>query len=305
MIEFKTGDIFDEDVDALVNTVNCVGAMGRGIALEFKKAFPKNFDSYLAACKRKEVKPGKMHTVETGRFFPRYIINFPTKRHWRDMSRMEDIESGLVALAKEINERNIQSIAIPALGSGLGGLDWPEVRQCIESRLKGLDGLKVIVFEPDSGSSARRSAHSLERGEQTMKDYLETWRRPSRPPFIDNCLIWNWPESKITPLHKPTGPKSYELKGHLVNSQRAGGSYVLWRTIAVLLEDLDDLQRAKLTSWLIDQRTQGDLAPEITPGAIDYAIQRPSLQVHERAERLLKCPRKPSRHHWHRRKCST
>lgn len=121
-----------------------------------------------------------------------------------------------------------------------------------------------------------------------MKDYLETWRRPSRPPFNGNCLIWGWPDSVIGPLNKPTGPNSYELKGHHVNSQRAGGHYVLWQRVKPLVEELSEQQKARLTTWLIDQREQGDHSPEITTESLNYAIHRLNLQVHERAERLLK-----------------
>src|SRR5690242_6830780 len=125
MIEFKKGDLLSEDVEALVNSVNCVGIMGRGIALQFKNAFPDNFRAYAAACRRGEVQPGRMFVFETGRLLnPRYIINFPTKRDWRGKSRLEDIETGLAALAEEIRARGIRSIAVPPLGSGLGGLDW-------------------------------------------------------------------------------------------------------------------------------------------------------------------------------------
>jgi O-acetyl-ADP-ribose deacetylase (regulator of RNase III) len=125
MMEYKKGDLLAEDADALVNTVNCVGSMGRGIALQFKKAWPESFQAYAAACKREEVRPGRMFVFETGALTPpRYIINFPTKRHWRGKSRMEDIESGLEALVEEIRHRGIRSIAIPPLGAGLGGLDW-------------------------------------------------------------------------------------------------------------------------------------------------------------------------------------
>ena len=114
MIEFKTGNILTEDAEALVNTVNCVGYMGRGIALQFKKAYPDNFKSYSIACKREEVQPGRMFVYETDQLTnPHYIINFPTKRHWKGKSRMEDIDAGLVALAEEIRSHNIQSIAIP------------------------------------------------------------------------------------------------------------------------------------------------------------------------------------------------
>ena len=155
MIEYKTGDLFSEDVDALVNSVNCVGIMGRGIALQFKKAFPENFKAYADACKRKEVQPGRMFVFETGELAnPRYIINFPTKRHWRSKSRMEDIESGLDALADEVRKRKIRSIAIPPLGSDLGGLNWPNVRSYITEALQDLEDVAVIVFEAGSGAPA-------------------------------------------------------------------------------------------------------------------------------------------------------
>lgn len=149
MIEYKTGNILKEDVEALVNTVNCVGFMGRGIALQFKKTWPENFKAYAAACRKQEVKPGRMFVYETGLLTnPRYIINFPTKRHWRGKSRIEDIESGLEALVKEIRNHEIHSIAIPPLGSGLGGLNWTDVRKRIAGAMADLGDVRVIVFEP-------------------------------------------------------------------------------------------------------------------------------------------------------------
>lgn len=149
MIEYKTGDILKEDAEAIVNTVNCVGIMGRGIALQFKQTFPDNFKSYAAACKRNEVQPGRMFVFETRRLTnPRLIINFPTKRHWRGKSRIEDIDAGLIALSEEIRLRNIRSIAIPPLGSGLGELDWSEVRPRIEAILRKFSDVKVVIFEP-------------------------------------------------------------------------------------------------------------------------------------------------------------
>ncbi|MYB77182.1 MAG: macro domain-containing protein [Chloroflexi bacterium] len=126
--------------------------MGRGIALQFKNAFPENFKAYAAACKRNEVNPGHMFVFATGNpTGPRYIINFPTKRHWRGKSRIEDIESGLAALAQEIRERNIQSIALPPLASGLGGLEWRDIRKRIEEGLTELPDVRVVVFEPGGG----------------------------------------------------------------------------------------------------------------------------------------------------------
>ena len=151
-IEYKTGDILAEQVEALVNAVNCVGVMGRGVALQFKRAFPSNFEAYQRACGCKEVAPGRMFVFETRALTPpRYIINFPTKRHWRERSRIDDIESGLAALANEIRSRRISSVALPALGCGLGGLDWTEVRARIGHALDPLRDVRIVVFEPGAG----------------------------------------------------------------------------------------------------------------------------------------------------------
>jgi len=150
MIEYKNGDILQDDAEALVNTVNCVGVMGKGIALQFKTAFTDNFMLYIKECRLGNVQPGLMLVFETKKLIPsRYIINFPTKRHWRDNSRIEDIESGLEALVKVIMEKNIRSIAIPALGCGLGGLKWTDVKPLIEKALEPLTNVRVIIYEPN------------------------------------------------------------------------------------------------------------------------------------------------------------
>ena len=163
MIKFATGDILKADTECLVNTVNCVGIMGRGIALQFKKTYPDNFKSYQAACKRQEVLPGQMFVYDTEQLtYPRYIINFPTKRHWRGKTRMDDIESGLVSLVEVIKAKNIRSIAIPPLGCGLGGLDWEEVKPCITSAMDALENVRVIVYEPDGAPATKNIAHVRE-----------------------------------------------------------------------------------------------------------------------------------------------
>lgn len=149
MIESKTGDILSADAEALVNTVNCVGVMGRGIALQFRKAFPRNYDAYKAVCDRKKLRPGMVLTHELHQLHnPQLIINFPTKRHWKGKSRIEDIASGLEALVEEIRRHNIRSIAVPPLGCGLGGLDWAEVRPMIEHAFAALPDVQVLLYEP-------------------------------------------------------------------------------------------------------------------------------------------------------------
>ena len=149
MIAYRTGDLLQADVEALVNTVNCVGIMGRGIALQFRQAYEDNYKVYVAACKRGEVQPGRMLVFATNALLgPKYIINFPTKRDWRGKSRIEDIDAGLVALVAEIQQRDIRSIAIPPLGSGLGGLDWQLVRPRIAAALESLTGVRVEIYQP-------------------------------------------------------------------------------------------------------------------------------------------------------------
>ena len=149
MIRFTQGDILKAEAEALVNTVNCVDVMGRGIALQFKRRFPANFKAYAAACAEGEVQPGRMFIFETGTMMlPHYVINFPTKRHWHGKSRIEDIPAGLQALVNEIRTRNIRSIAIPSLGSGLGGLDWQQVKPLMEQTLADLTDVEILVFEP-------------------------------------------------------------------------------------------------------------------------------------------------------------
>lgn len=149
MIEYTNGNILQANAEALVNTVNCVGVMGKGIALQFKQAHPNNFKQYAAACKMSKVQPGHMLIVPTGNMFnPRYIINFPTKRHWRSKSRLKDIRSGLEALVKDVQELNIRSIAIPPLGCGNGGLDWQDVRPLIEDAFAALPDVRTILYEP-------------------------------------------------------------------------------------------------------------------------------------------------------------
>jgi len=149
MIIYKQGDILNEDVEALVNTVNCVGVMGRGLALQFKNKYPQNFKLYADACKKNKVKPGRMFVTKIEQLInPKYIINFPTKRHWREKSKMEDIEDGLKDLVNVIQEYGIKSIAIPPLGSGLGGLEWLQVKQKIELAMQELKGIKIVIYEP-------------------------------------------------------------------------------------------------------------------------------------------------------------
>ena len=151
MIKVFEGDMMQSGAEALVNTVNTVGVMGKGLALQFKETFPSNNKAYIEACKNKTLSIGKLLSVwdEHVQLGRKLIINFPTKEHWRYPSKYEYIEKGLIALRELLQKENIKSIAIPPLGSGNGGLDWNKVKPMIEQALKGLD-TEIMIYEPNA-----------------------------------------------------------------------------------------------------------------------------------------------------------
>lgn len=244
MIEYTGGNILHADAEALVNTVNCVGVMGRGIALQFKNAYPKNFKAYEAACQRQEVQPGRMFVYATGELAnPRFIINFPTKRHWRGNSRMEDIESGLIDLVEVIRRNNIQSIAIPPLGSGLGGLEWDDVRPRIEKALAALPQVKVLLYEPKGAPTSDKMQHKREAPKMTagraalvelMSRYLKGLLDPAVSLLEVHKLMYFLQESgeplRLQFKAAHYGPYAENLRhvlnaieGHLVSGYADGG----------------------------------------------------------------------------------
>lgn len=149
MIIFRHGNLLEADVEAVVNTVNTVGVMGKGIALMFKERYPQNFLAYEAACKAGAVQVGRMFVTPTGELSgPRWVVNFPTKKHWRHPSRPEWIAAGLEDLARVARDKQIRSIALPPLGCGNGGLDWQQVRPMVEATAAKLPDVQFIAFEP-------------------------------------------------------------------------------------------------------------------------------------------------------------
>jgi O-acetyl-ADP-ribose deacetylase (regulator of RNase III) len=244
MIQPSQGDLFDADAEALVNTVNCVGFMGRGIAAQFKRAFPANFSAYAAACKRGEVQPGRMLTVATGELVgPRYVVNFPTKRHWRGKSRMEDIELGLAALVAEVERLGLRSIAIPPLGCGLGGLDWREVRPCIERAFATLPEVRVLLYEPAGAPEAKAMVRSkapprMTPGRAMLLNLMDHYLRGLMDPFLSllevHKLLYFAQEAgqplRLRYVKGPFGPYAENLRqvlahveGHFVSGYADGG----------------------------------------------------------------------------------
>lgn len=168
MIEEATGNLLAADVDALVNTVNTVGIMGKGIALQFKRAFPDNFRHYEKACKAGEVALSSMFVHEVEAIAgPRFIVNFPTKGHWKSRSRIEDIDRGLDDLRTVISKLNITSIAVPPLGCGNGGLEWAEVYPLIQEKLGSLPDVRVLVYLPEGAPDPNAMVNRSKRPKVT------------------------------------------------------------------------------------------------------------------------------------------
>lgn len=259
-IELTTGNILKADAEAIVNTVNCVGIMGRGIALQFKKAFPANFRAYALACDEGEVQPGRMFVFDTGAFTnPRYIINFPTKRHWKGKSRIEDIESGLIAMAREVRERGIKSIAIPPLGSGLGGLDWNEVRPLIEAALRDVPDLDVLIYQPNGAPEVVKSSEvpPMKHGSASLIVLMEQYLKGLMDPFVTLLEVQKlmyFMQLAGQPLRLqydkgPYGPYTQTLRhvlhrveGHFISGYQDGGDQP-FKELSIVPGAFEDAQR--------------------------------------------------------------
>lgn len=179
MIKFKTGNILSDQSQAIVNTVNCVGVMGKGLALQYKKAFPDNFKQYKSACDKKEVILGKMFITRYEDILEsKFIINFPTKNHWKGSSKIEYIEDGLKDLSNQIRNLGVTSVAVPPLGAGLGGLDWELVKSKIIETLSLIENIEVVVYEPKGSPRAtdminKTTTPNMTRGRALLIKLLE------------------------------------------------------------------------------------------------------------------------------------
>jgi O-acetyl-ADP-ribose deacetylase (regulator of RNase III) len=241
MIKYKVGNILSEDVEAIVNTVNCVGIMGRGLALQYKNKYPKNFKEYEIACKKEIVKPGKMFVYQTCQLFnPKYIINFPTKRHWKGKSKIEDIENGLDDLVRVIKKLHIKSIAIPPLGSGLGGLEWNLVKQRIEEKLSIID-CSIIIFEPLEKKIEKNICKNIPKmtaGRAALVGLIDKYLKGLMDPFVTllevhklmyfmqevgESLRLNYKKASYGPYADNLRHVLNVIEGHLVSGYEDGG----------------------------------------------------------------------------------
>lgn len=169
MINYQTGNILHDQADAIINTVNTVGVMGKGLALQFKKAFPSNFKAYKKACDDKSFSTGEVLTVNLNSLSaPFYVINFPTKAHWKGKSKVEYIEQGLASLKTEVQRLGLKSIAIPALGSGLGGLPWQQIEPLILNSLSDMPEVDWRIYPPQAAPKAERMPNTTKRPAMTI-----------------------------------------------------------------------------------------------------------------------------------------
>ena len=276
MTTVKTGNVLDEGAEALVNTVNTVGVMGRGVALQFKQRFPENFKAYEKACARKEVVPGRMFVFETGDLFPRLIINFPTKRHWRYRSRMEDIDAGLEDLVRVLRERGVTSVAVPPLGCGLGGLDWNEVRPKIEAALDSVPGLSAVLFEPGAAPApaVAGKAPNMTAGRAALIALVRRYLSGLLSPFITLLEV-----QKLMYFLQTAGQPL-----RLNYAKQAYGPYA---------ENLRHVLRAVEGHWLSGYADGGDAPAKelaLLPGAAELAdaFLADQPDTRERIERVAK-----------------
>jgi O-acetyl-ADP-ribose deacetylase (regulator of RNase III) len=191
MIEITQGNLLKAPAEALVNTVNTVGVMGKGIALQFRQAFPEMFRAYEKACKDGDVRLGRVQVFDLGGLVggPRWIINFPTKGNWRARSRLEDVERGLVDMVEQIRRLKIRSIALPPLGCGNGGLDWNDVRPRIEKALSALPDIRVFLYAPvgapESAAMPNRTKRTrMTLGQAALVGLMDRYLKGMLDPFV-------------------------------------------------------------------------------------------------------------------------
>ncbi|MDF1590416.1 MAG: macro domain-containing protein [Desulfobacterales bacterium] len=268
MIKLSEGNLLEAKAEALVNTVNCVGIMGKGIALQFKQAYPKNFEEYAKACKIGQIRIGRMFVHKRNEmFYPKYIINFPTKRHWKGGSRIEDIELGLKDLTKKVIELKIKSIAIPPLGSGLGGLNWRDVKKRINEAFEDIPNVEILLYEPKGAPKADEiristSRPSMTKGRALLIRLLEVYKSQGyRHTLLEIQKLMYFLQKagedlKLRFMRKKYGPYAENLHhvlqridGHFIRGygDRSGGSeiYLLQGAVEEARSSLEEDKEAK------------------------------------------------------------
>lgn len=282
MIEIASGNLLTAPVDALVNTVNTEGVMGKGIALQFREVYDEMYKRYVEDCKAGRVQLGKMHVFDRGAIVadgPRYIINFPTKGHWRARSRLKDIETGLEDLVRVVRERDIRSIALPPLGCGNGGLDWADVRPKIEAAFAKLPTVNALLFEPKGAPPAAEMPRKTRRPVMTDSRaililLMDRYLRGLLDPFVTLLEV-----QKLMYFMQEAGQP--------LKLEYTAGKYGPYaRNLRFELQRLE----GHLISGFGDGAENPDKALELLPGAVDEAYDRLARRddVNKRIDRVAK-----------------
>lgn len=253
-INYIQGNLLkQDDVDAIVNTVNCVGVMGKGIALQFKNKWPANYKAYETACKKELVTIGRMFIYDSGGLIkPNFIINFPTKNHWRGNSKIEYIQDGLSDLINQVQRLSIKSIAIPPLGCGNGGLEWKEVKHLIEQAFSELPTVEVRLFEPTGGPTAKEmevktSRPNMTKGRAAILKVIDTYREIGfglskiEVQKLAYFLQQAGEELKLNFAQNEYGPYSDKLK-HALN--RMEGHFIIGLGDGVVVSEIEPIEDA-------------------------------------------------------------
>jgi len=282
MIEHGSGNLLTADVDALVNTVNTVGIMGKGIALQFRQAFPDNYKAYKVACDRDEVRLGSVFVFERLHLQqPHFILNFPTKKHWRSKSRLADIESGLADLVSVIRANKIGSIAIPPLGCGNGGLEWSDVRPMIVEAVSQLADVRVVLYGPHATPQASQMPVGTEKPKIT----------PTRAAMLALMRVYAEPGYRVSMLEMQKLAYFLQVAGEPMRLEFDKGDYgpyaevlhhVLQRLEGHYIRGYGD-RSAGSTMWLLPEAAEvADQAlEEATPVARRYHQVRDLIEGFE------------------------
>ena len=280
MLSIVSGDMLKAEAEALVNTVNTVGVMGKGIALQFKEAFPHNNKVYINACKNKQLEPGKLLAVWDNNMLlgKKLIINFPTKTHWRYPSKYEYVEKGLVALVELIKKDGIQSIALPPLGCGNGGLEWPRVKEMISKYLGHLP-IEITVFEPNA------AIKQLLQKEETKKEAKLT---PSRALLMYALFVYEsfgeysslFAANKLAYFLQRMGqPLRLQFKPELYGPYAIGVEKVLYALNGVYLNGLEQLQAKPFEPLALNYEKWAEVK--------DYVDKKLAFEEKERLKNLI------------------
>lgn len=277
------GDILKSEAQTLVNTVNCVGVMGKGIALEFKNQFPDMFKDYALRCERNEIKPGQPHLYRT--MFPPQIINFPTKDHWKSVSKIDNIERGLELLVDKYTEWGVKSLALPPLGCGNGQLEWRVVGPLIYQYAKQM-GIPVEMYAPYGTKPQELTPEFLEKGgTANVRRSGENGRAALAPSWVALVEIVNRIEQQ--PYHRAIGRTIFQKIAYVATSEGLPTNLDYQRgSFGPFSKDLKSVEAKLINNGLLQEKREGNMFRVMT-GPNYGRIYRKYASEFERWENVI------------------